>query len=178
MLTILVLELEVPDDGSLTALGQSTPILLAYLLSFVNIGMYWNNHHYLFQATDRIDGKVLWANLLLLFWLSLVPFVIRWQNESDFAPGAVAAYGVVLGMAAIGYELTERAIIACNGSDSQVARAVGRDWKGFGSIALYVIAVPLAFVSIWVAVCLYVIVIVLWVNPDRRIARVLEGHPE
>lgn len=177
-ITIMVLELEVPDGGSLTALGQSAPILLAYILSFVNIGLYWNNHHHLMQATDRIDGKVLWANLFLLFWLSLVPFVIRWQNASDFAAGAVAAYGIVLGMAAIGYEVTERAIIACNGPNSPVARAVGRDWKGWGSIALYVIAVPLAYVSRWAAIGIYVTVIALWLDPDRRMARVLKERSQ
>jgi uncharacterized membrane protein len=174
IITIMVLELKVPDSGSLAALSESAPILFAYTLSFVNVGLYWNNHHHLLKATDKVDGKVLWANLFLLFWLSLVPFVIRWQNESDFAASAVAAYGIVLGMAAIGYELTERAIIACNGRDSAVARAVGRNWKGWSSMALYVIAVPLAYYSRWAAVGLYMTVIALWLNPDRRIARVLE----
>jgi uncharacterized membrane protein len=178
IITIMVLELKVPDSGSLAALSESAPILLAYTVSFVNVGLYWNNHHHLLKATEKVDGKVLWANLFLLFWLSLVPFVIRWQNESDFAASAVAAYGIVLGMAAIGYELTERAIIACNGRDSPVARAVGRDWKGWGSIALYVIAVPLAYYSRWAAVGLYITVIALWLNPDRRIARVLEERAE
>lgn len=178
IITIMVLELQVPDGGSLTALSQSAPILLAYTLSFVNVGIYWNNHHHLLKATDKVDGKVLWANLFLLFWLSLVPFVIRWQNESDFAASAVAAYGVVLGMSAIGYQLTERAIIACNGPASPVARAVGRDWKGWSSIALYLVAVPLAYYSRWAAVGLYIAVIALWLNPDRRMARVLEEWAE
>jgi uncharacterized membrane protein len=178
IITIMVLELKVPDSGSLAALSESAPILFAYTLSFVNVGLYWNNHHHLLKATDKVDGKVLWANLFLLFWLSLVPFVIRWQNESDFAASAVAAYGIVLGMAAIGYELTERAIIACNGRDSAVARAVGRNWKGWSSMALYVIAVPLAYYSRWAAVGLYMTVIALWLNPDRRIARVLEEQAE
>jgi uncharacterized membrane protein len=174
VITIMVLELKVPDGGSLAALSESAPILLAYTLSFVNVGLYWNNHHHLLKATDKVDGKVLWANLFLLFWLSLVPFVIRWQNNSDFAASAVAGYGIVLGMAAVGYELIERAIIACNGRDSAVARAVGRDWKGFGSIALYAIAVPLAFINRWAAVAIYVIVIVSWLTPDRRMVRVLD----
>ena len=174
IITIMVLELKVPAGGDLHDLIGSAPVLLAYLLSFVNVGLYWNNHHHLLHATDRIDGRVLWANLFLLFWLSLVPFVIRWQDESGFAAGATAAYGIVLGMAAVGYQLTERAIIACNGADSAVARAIGRDRKGLGSVALYVAAVPLAYVSRWAAIALYVAVIALWLVPDRRIARELD----
>ncbi|MEG3175376.1 TMEM175 family protein [Sphingomonas sp. RB3P16] len=175
IITIMVLELKVPETGDLSALAGSAPILLAYLLSFVNVGLYWNNHHHMFHAVERIDGRVLWANLFLLFWLSLVPFVIRWLDESEFAAGATAAYGIVLGLAAIGYSLTERAIIACNGKSSAVARAIGSDWKGWGSIALYALAVPLAFVSRWLAIGLYVAVIALWLIPDRRISRVLGG---
>lgn len=175
VITIMVLELKVPVDGSLAALGESVPILLAYVLSFVNVGLYWNNHHHLLQATERIDGRVLWANLFLLFWLSLVPFVIRWLDASAFASVATAAYGVVLGMAAIGYHLTERAIIACGGRNSAVARAVGGDVKGKVSVLLYVLAVPLAFVLQGLSIALYVLVILLWLVPDRRIERILEG---
>lgn len=175
IITIMVLELKVPDGGSLSALGASAPVLLAYVLSFVNVGLYWNNHHHMFQVTERIDGRVLWANLFLLFWLSLVPFVIRWLDESDFSAGATAAYGIVLGMAAIGYSLTERAIIACNGRDSAVARAIGSDWKGWGSIALYALAIGLSFASRWAAIAMYVAVIALWLVPDRRFARVAGG---
>ena len=173
IITIMVLELKVPSDGSFAALQQSVPILLAYVLSFVNVGLYWNNHHHMLHATDRIDGKVLWANLFLLFWLSLVPFVIRWLDASHFSPAATAAYGVVLGMAAIAYALTARAIIACNGPDSAVARAIGRDRKGKLSIVLYAVAIPLAFFLQWLAAMLYVFVILLWLIPDRRIERVL-----
>jgi uncharacterized membrane protein len=175
IITIMVLELKVPETGDLHGLAGSAPVLLAYLLSFVNVGLYWNNHHHMFHAVDRIDGRVLWANLFLLFWLSLVPFVIRWLDESQFAAGSTAAYGIVLGLAAIGYTLTERAIIACNGKTSAVARAIGSDWKGWGSIALYTLAVPLAFVSRWIAIGLYVAVIGLWLIPDRRISRVLDA---
>ena len=175
IITIMVLELKVPETGDLHGLVGAAPLLLAYLLSFVNVGLYWNNHHHMFHAVDRIDGRVLWANLFLLFWLSLVPFVIRWLDESQFAAGATAAYGIVLGLAAIGYTLTERAIIACNGKTSAVARAIGSDWKGWGSIALYTLAVPLAFVSRWIAIGLYVSVIALWLIPDRRIIRVLDA---
>ncbi len=173
IITIMVLELKVPAGGDLGALGASVPILLAYVFSFVNVGLYWNNHHHLMLATDRIDGRLLWANLFLLFWLSLVPFVIRWHDESAFATGATAAYGIVLGMAAVGYKLTVHAIVACNGPDSPVARAVGRDWKGWGSIGVYLLAVPLAYVSRWAVVALYVGVIAMWLIPDRRIARIL-----
>ncbi|KTW00633.1 hypothetical protein NS355_03120 [Sphingomonas yabuuchiae] len=173
IITIMVLELKVPAGGELSALSQEAPVLLAYVLSFINVGLYWNNHHHLLHATERIDGRVLWANLFLLFWLSLVPFVIRWHDESHFAVGATAAYGVVLGMAAIGYKLTERAIVLCNGAQSRVAKAIGRDWKGWGSILIYTVAVPLAFVSRVAAIILYVGVITLWLIPDRRIARAL-----
>jgi uncharacterized membrane protein len=175
IITIMVLELKVPNGGSLRDLAGSAPVLLAYLLSFINVGLYWNNHHHMLHATDRIDGRVLWANLFLLFWLSLVPFVIRWLDESLFAAGATASYGIVLGMASIGYQLTERMIIACNGPDSAVARAIRWDWKGWGSIAVYAAAVPLAYVSRWAAIALYVGVVALWLIPDRRIARVLDS---
>ncbi len=174
-ITIMVLELRVPEDGSFEALRASVPVLLAYVLSFVNVGLYWNNHHHMLHATERIDGRVLWANMFLLFWLSLVPFVIRWLNAGDFAAAPVAAYGVVLGMAAVGYELTERAIIACNGKDSAVARAVSadRNLKGKISLILYALAVPVAFVTRELALAFYVAVILLWLVPDRRIERVL-----
>lgn len=173
IITIMVLELKVPRDGSLAALSDSLPILLAYILSFINVGLYWNNHHHLLHATDRIDGKVLWANLFLLFWLSLVPFVIRWLDASGFSAMATASYGVVLAMAAVGYELTERAIIACNGAQSALARAVGSDRKGKITLALYAIAVPAAFFARPVAIALYIIVLLPWLVPDRRIERAL-----
>jgi uncharacterized membrane protein len=177
IITIMVLELKVPHGGELSALWAEAPVLLAYVLSFINVGLYWNNHHHLLHATDRIDGRVLWANLFLLFWLSLVPFVIRWHDESHFAVGATAAYGVVLGMAAVGFQLTQRAIIAANGPESTIARAVGRDWKGWGSIALYAVAVPLAFVSRPAAIAIYVGVIALWLVPDRRMANAISVEP-
>jgi uncharacterized membrane protein len=175
IITIMVLELKVPQGGDLSALSAELPVLLAYVLSFVNVGLYWNNHHHLLHATHRIDGRVLWANLFLLFWLSLVPFVIRWHDASHFAVGATAAYGIVLGMAAVGFQLTQRAIITCNGPDSTVARAVGRDWKGQGSILLYALAVPIAFVSRAAAIVIYIAVIALWLVPDRRMARAISS---
>jgi uncharacterized membrane protein len=174
IITIMVLELKVPSGGDLRDLAGSAPVLLAYALSFVNVGLYWNNHHHMLHATDQIDGRVLWANLFLLFWLSLVPFVIRWQDDTGFAPGATAAYGIVLGLAAVGYQMTERAIVACNGPQSAVARAVGRDRKGRGSIAIYALAVPLTYVNRWFAIALYVAVVALWLVPDRRLARQFE----
>jgi len=174
IITIMVLELKVPRDGSLAALSESMPILLAYVIAFINVGLYWNNHHHLMQAARCVDGRVLWANLFLLFWLSLVPFVIRWQNESDFAPMATAAYGVILGMAAVGYSLTERAIIAVEGQDSTLAQALGSDRKEKISLLLYVIAVPLSFYLQWLSIALYILVILLWLVPDRRIERTLK----
>jgi uncharacterized membrane protein len=175
IITIMVLELKVPRDGSLSSFLMTGPLLIAYALSFINVGLYWNNHHHLFHITEKIDGRVLWSNLFLLFWLSLVPFVIRWLDASAFSNAATAAYGVVLGMAAIGYSVTERAIIACNGPDSAVARAIGSDWKGWLSLTIYPVAVPLAFVSRWAAIALYIIVIALWIIPDRRIERMSAG---
>lgn len=174
IITIMVLELKVPHDGSLAALSESAPILLAYVLSFINVGLYWNNHHHLMQVAQRVDGRVLWANLFLLFWLSLVPFVIRWLDESDFAPIATAAYGVVLGFAAVGYSLTERSIIRLEGKASALAQALGSDRKGKISLLLYAVAVPLSFYLQWLSVALYVLVILLWLVPDRRIERILK----
>lgn len=174
IITIMVLNLKVPDGGSLGDLVQCLPLLLAYLLSFINVGLYWNNHHHLFKLDPRIDGRVLWANLFLLFWLSLVPFVIRWLDASDYSVGATAAYGIVLGMAAVGYFLTERAIIACNGATSKLSKALGMDWKDRGTLGLYAIAIPIAFFSRWIAITLYIAVVALWFVPDRRFARAVE----
>ncbi|WP_347302989.1 TMEM175 family protein [Croceibacterium sp. TMG7-5b_MA50] len=168
IITIMVLDLAPPRAGDLTALRDSAPMFSAYLISFVNVGLYWTNHHHLMHATESVDGRVLWLNLALLFWLSLVPFVIRWNNDTDFAAGPTAAYGVVLGMAALCYELTEPAIIAFNGPQSRVARAIGRDRKGLVTIGLYVVAVPVAFVSREAALAGYIAVIALWFVPDRR----------
>lgn len=175
IITITVLELPVPHQASLAALRAEAPILFAYVLSFANVGLYWNNHHHMFQATERIDGSVLWANLFMLFWMSLAPWVIRWLDESGFAAMPTAAYGVVFAMTAIGYFWTQARIIAVNGRDSVVARAVGTDRKGKLSLAGYVLAIPLAFVSTWIAGALYVGVALLWLIPDRRIEAQLTG---
>ena len=137
IITIMVLEVKVPQGGGLAGIQEQMPLFLAYVLCYVTIGIFWNNHHNMLHATERIDGRVLWANLNLLFWLSLIPFVIRWMDERGLTPFPVAAYGVVLSMAAIGYSLLERAIIACNGRTSRLAVAIGHDFKGWLSIDLY-----------------------------------------
>ncbi|WP_370307486.1 TMEM175 family protein [Sphingobium abikonense] len=168
IITIMVLNLEPPRSSDLPALCESAPMLSAYLLSFMNVGLYWNNYHHLMHATESIDGRVLWLNLALLFWLSLVPFVIRWNKDTDFAVVPTAAYGIVLGMAALCYHLMERAIIAINGPGSRVAKGVGRDRKGLATLALYVAAIPLAFVSRFGALAIYVAVIAWWAAPDGR----------
>jgi uncharacterized membrane protein len=169
IITIMVLELKVPQGADLAALQASVPVFLAYVLSFVNVGIYWNNHHHMLHATDRIDGRVLWANLFLLFWLSLVPFMIRWMDETGITALPTAAYGVVLAMSAIGYILLQTAIVACNGRSSKLAAAVGNDFKGKVSLTLYIAAIPLAFVSPWISVGIYVAIALLWFVPDRRI---------
>jgi len=174
IITIMVLEMKVPHDTDLAALTASLPVFLAYVLSYVNVGIFWNNHHHMFHAADHVDGRVLWANLLLLFWLSLVPFVIRWIDEAGFAPLPIAAYGVVLGMAAIGYSLLLRALIARNGRNSRLAKAIGNDFKGKLSLALYAAAVPLAFVTPWIAIAIYLAVALIWFIPDRRIESTVE----
>src|ERR1700735_1777518 len=157
IITIMVLELKVPSGSSLSSLMSSLPIYLTYALSFVNVGIFWNNHHHMLHATDRINGAVLWFNLFLLFCMSLVPFVIRWMDETHFAATPTAAYGAVLAMAAIAYVLLERSIIACNGPTSKLALAVGNiDVKGYASLLIYALAVPLAFVRPWIAIALYV----------------------
>lgn len=175
IITVMVLELRVPAGDMLSDLGQRVPILLAYVFSFINVGLYWNNHHHLFKLKPRIDGRVLWSNLFLLFWLSLVPFVIRWLDESEYAVGPTAAYGIVLGMAAVGYWMIERSLILCNGTDSALAQILVSDLKGWGTLAIYVAAVPLAFWSRPAAILLYLVVILIWFVPDRRFARVVDG---
>ncbi|WP_404712277.1 TMEM175 family protein [Sphingomonas sp. MMS24-J13] len=173
IITIAVLELPVPHGHDLASLRASAPILLAYALSFANVGIYWNNHHHMLHATDRIDGSVLWANLFMLFWLSLAPWVIRWLDESSFAAMPTAAYGLIFGMAAIGYIWTQARIIAVNGPGSAVAHAVGGDIKGKISLTMYFAAIPIAFVAAWVSDIFYVAIAVLWLIPDRRIEREL-----
>src|SRR5262249_16827170 len=169
IITIMVLEIRVPHGADLVSLQADIPVLLAYVLSYVNVGIFWNNHHHMLHVTERVDGKVLWANLGLLFWLSLVPFVIRWIDESGFTSLPTAAYCIVLACAAVSYIILQRQIIAVNGSDSRLALAVGGDLKGKLSLALYLAAIPLAFARPWLAIVMYVAVALLWLVPDTRI---------
>jgi uncharacterized membrane protein len=164
----MVLDLRVPAGASLEALGPEIPVLLAYALSFANVGIFWNNHHML-HATEKISGLVLWANLLLLFWISFVPFVIRWLGDTHFAAIPTASYGVVLSLSAISYVLLERAIVCVNGPSSKLARAVGKDVKAKISLLLYLGAIGIAFVRPSLSIALYVLVALLWFVPDRRI---------
>ncbi|MEI4509212.1 TMEM175 family protein [Sphingopyxis sp. CCNWLW253] len=173
VITVMVIELRVPAGNGWVGLAASLPLLLVYALSFVNVGLFWNNHHHLLQATGRIDGRVLWANLFHLFWLSLIPYTIRWLDESGFAALAVAAYGVILGMASIGYELLVRTIIASHPGNAVIARAVGRDIKGRVSVASYALAAGLALVHPGIALAIYLAIILLWLVPDRRMERIL-----
>jgi uncharacterized membrane protein len=173
IITIMVLEMKVPRDGSLPALAAGLPILLAYALSYTNVGVFWNNHHHMLQATERVDGRVLWVNLLLLFWISLIPFAIRWMDEAHFAALPTACYGVVLVLSSISYLLLERAIVACNGPDSKLAKAIGDDLKTKLSLSGYAVAILMAFYRPWMAIALYILIALVWFVPDRRIEKIL-----
>ena len=173
IITIMVLEMKAPQGADLDALRPVLPAFLSYVLSFIYVGIYWNNHHHMLHATKRISGAVLWANLHLLFWLSLIPFVTGWMGENHFAPMPTSLYGGVLLMAGIAYTILQTMIMAAEGHDSLVRRAVGSDRKGKLSIVAYAIAIPAAFVSQWIASALYVITALMWLIPDRRIERVL-----
>ncbi|MEQ1880302.1 MAG: TMEM175 family protein [Burkholderiales bacterium] len=173
IITIMVLELKVPHGTDLAALQSLLPVFLSYLLSFIYLGIYWNNHHHMFHATQRINGAILWTNLHLLFWLSLIPFATGWMSENHFAPVPTALYGVPLLMSAIAYWLLQKSIIAAHGKESLLAVAVGKDLKGKLSLVLYAIAIPSAFVHPWIAGAIYVGVALMWLVPDRRIEQVL-----
>jgi TMEM175 potassium channel family protein len=173
IITIMVLELSVPHDASLAALLTVYPVFLSYVLSFVHLGIYWNNHHHMLHAAERVTGPMLWANLHLLFWLSLVPFATAWMGENHFAAAPAAVYGVVLLMAAVAYYILQQLIIASQGPDSLLKRAIGGDWKGKASPLLYVVAIAAAAVSQWISIGIYVLVALIWLVPDRRIERML-----
>ena len=173
VITIMVLELKVPSGSDLASLAVGLPVYLAYALSFVNVAIFWNNHHHMLHATKRINGTVLWANMLLLFWMSLVPFAIRWMDDTHFAPSPTAAYGVVLVLCSISYILLERAIIKCNGPNSKLARAVGGDRKSKVSMLIYVLAIPLSYLHTWIALAMYVAIAMIWFIPDRRIESIV-----
>ena len=171
IITIMVLELKAPHGDNIAALQPLIPIFISYVLSFIYIGIYWNNHHHLLHAANQVSGPILWANLHLLFWLSLVPFVTGWMGENNFAAWPVALYGSILLMAALAYTILTRALIKRHGRDSTLAAAVGSDAKGNVSLLIYAVAVPLSFLSRWLALSLYVFVAVMWFIPDRRIEK-------
>jgi uncharacterized membrane protein len=175
IITVMLLALKVPNDApTLADLRPVVPTFLSYILSFVYVGIYWNNHHHMFQVTERVTGAVLWANLHLLFWLSLVPFVTGWLGANHFARTPTALYGVVLLMAAIAYYILQCTILGAPGGNPVLAAAIGNDWKGKISPILYVAAIPLSYLSPWIACGLYVLVALMWLVPDRRIEKAVE----
>ncbi len=177
LITIMVLELKIPHGTDVKALLPQLPVLLTYLLSFVYVGIYWNNHHHMFHLVETVTGGMLWANLNLLFWLSLVPFATGWMGENHFAPWPTALYGVVLLAAAASYTLLQWTIVRMPHAGSRLAEAVGQDWKGKVSLICYLLAIPCAFFLVWVSTLLYVAVALLWLIPDRRIeARLQREH--
>ena len=174
IITIMVLELKVPHGTDLASLSPLIPVFFSYVLSFIFLGIYWNNHHHLLQAIKHVDGRVLWAYMHLLFWLSLTPFVTAWMGENQFASWPVALYGVVLLFSAIAFTILVRVLISVHGPDSVLATAIGSDLKGKISLLVYTAAIPLSFVNPWVACALYVVVAVMWLVPDRRIEKTLK----
>ena len=177
IITIKVLELKVPHGGSPQALSPLLPVFFSYVLSFVYVGIYWNNHHHLLQTAKHVGGRVLWANLNLLFWLSLLPFVTGWMGENHFASLPTALYGIVLLMSGTAYWVLTRTIIAGDGPGSLLEKAVGRDNKGVLSLAIYAVAISLSFFNPWIAQAAYILVALMWLVPDRRIERVLTQSP-
>jgi len=179
IITVMVLEMKVPVGGAgFEALEPVFPMFLSYVLSFVYIGIYWNNHHHMLHATHHVTGGILWANLHLLFWLSLVPFVTAWMGTNHFAAAPAALYGFVLFMSGFAYWILQSCIRRVHGNESVIARAVGEDWKGKLSLVLYLVALPLAYVSSWIAEGLYVLVALMWLVPDRRIERAMAEADE
>ncbi len=169
IITVMVLELKTPQGTGLAALRPVLPVFLSYILSFIYVGIYWNNHHHLLQATQHVTGGILWANLHLLFWLSLIPFATAWIGEGPLSPWPVAVYGMPLLLAAIAYYILTKVLVHHHGAASMLAASVGRDWKGKVSVVVYLVAIPLAFVKPWIACAGYVLVAMMWLTPDRRI---------
>jgi uncharacterized membrane protein len=169
LITIMVLELKVPHGIEISDLFKLLPLFLTYILSFVFLAIYWNNHHHLLHATTKVNGKILWANMHLLFWLSLIPFVTGWMGENHFASLPTAAYGVVLLFVVIAYYILQSLIKAAEGPNSRLSQALGRDFKGKVSPILYIIAIPMAFILQWISEAIYVRVALMWLIPDRRI---------
>jgi uncharacterized membrane protein len=178
IITIMVLELKAPHGVELDALKPLLPVFLSYVLSFIYLGIYWNNHHHLLHTVKHVSGSILWANLHLLFWLSLFPFATAWIGENHVASTPTALYGLILLMAAVAYFILQCAIIAKHGRDSLLATAIGPDWKGKISPLLYLTAIPLSYLHPWIGIAVYVVVALLWLVPDRRIERVLEQHKD
>ena len=176
IITIMVLELKVPHNAELSALWELGPIFLSYVLSFANVGIYWNNHHHLFHAVKHVSGGMLWANLHLLFWLSLIPFTTGWMGENHFASWPVIVYGMNLMMAGVAYSILVRFILATHGKDSDIARAIGSDFKGNISVAAYAAAIAVAFYNPWISGGLFIAVALMWFIPDRRIERVIKPN--
>ena len=176
IITIMVLELGIPHEPELSALVPFVPVFISYIISFIYIGIYWNNHHHMLQAVKHVDGGVLWANLHLLFWLSLVPFTTAWMGEHPRAPWPAALYGVVLVLAGAAYQILSRRLIALHGKESVLSQAVGSDVKGNASVVIYLVAIALAFVSALFAYALYALVAAIWLVPDRRIEKRLAAR--
>lgn len=175
IITIMVLELKVPHTTDLSALLSLAPIFLSYILSFIYVGIYWNNHHHLFQLVTHVNGRVLWANIHLLFWLSMIPFVTAWSGENHFAALPVALYGLVLFFSAMAYYILIRILVASHGAESSLAKAIGDDFKGKISAVLYAIGIPMAYYSSYIALGFYVIVAAIWIIPDRRVEKVIKA---
>ena len=173
IITIMVLELKVPHEASLEALKPLIPVFISYVLSFIYIGIYWNNHHHMLHTAKSVNGKILWANMFLLFWLSIIPFVTAWMGENHFEMWPVVFYGIVLLMNAIAYSILAITLVWHHGKESLLAKALGKDWKGKLSIIIYVTAIALSFVNAWIGIALYTVVAIIWLVPDRRIEKVL-----
>ena len=175
IITIIVLEMRVPHGETVEALAPVVPVFLSYILSFIYVGIYWNNHHHMLHATSAVTGSMLWANLHLLFWLSLIPFTTGWMGENHFAAAPVALYGLVLLLAAIAYRILQQLIIASQGQESVLKKAIGNDWKGRLSLIVYAAAIPMAFVSRWISLALYLFVALSWLTPDKRIEEAISS---
>ncbi len=178
IITIMVLELKVPEETDLASLRAILPVLLSYVLSFLYVGIYWNNHHHLMQACDKVDGRLLWANLHLLFWLSLIPFTTGWLGENELAPMPMATYGIVLLMAAIAYRILQHLVLQQTAPEAPLRKAMDHDWKGKLSPAFYLTAVFTSFFLPWLAAAIYVVIAIVWVVPDRRIEAALQNRGE
>jgi uncharacterized membrane protein len=173
IITIMVLEMKVPHGDSLSSLKPVLPVFISYILSFINIGIYWNNHHHMMHAVKHIKGTVLWTNIHLLFWLSLIPFVTGWMGENNFTTWPVVMYGIVLFMAGVAYYFLAHCLAGLHGKDSTLAAALGRDWKGKLSVVIYAVGIGLTFINPWLGLAMYALVAAMWFIPDKRIEKVL-----